>query len=209
VKFIPTVAAVLFLVLGFCERPSNAQVDDTRGVASGGGSIVATNTTPKLGQIGANYFEPLKQSQIWINAEPELMEAGPAPVLLNLTIAFPGVRLSHQPTTVAVRAQPRCFPQVFPEHVRQPILRFLVNASTTIDLTAPGAAYQLVPSCSESQPDTVIAEVPFTLLRQIAEGMNVTVDALGFALRFTTNDGAAWRLFVHTVENGTTVVQPR
>lgn len=207
-KIIPTVAAVPFLVIGMCEGPSNAQVDDTRAFASGG-STVATNTSPKLREIGANYFEPLKQSQIWINVEPELTEAGPAPVQLNLTITFPGVRLNHQPTTVAVRAQPRCVPQVFPGRVRQPILRFLVNGSTKIELTAAGAAYQLVRSCSKSQPDTVIAQVPFILIGQIAESMNVTVDALGFGLRLTTDDRAAWRLFVHTVENGATVVGQR
>jgi len=208
VKFIPTVAAALFLDIGISEGRSNAQVNDTRGFASGG-STVATNTTPKLRELGANYFESLTQSQIWINIEPEPTEAGPAPVLLNLTIAFPGIRLNHRPTTVAVRAQPRCFPPVFPERVRQPILRFLVNGSTKIDLTAAGAAYQLVPSCSKSQPDTVIAQVPFILLRRIADSVNVTVDALGFAVRFSTDDGAAWRLFVHTVENGATVVRQR
>jgi hypothetical protein len=208
VKLTPTVIAALFLVLGIRERPVNAQQDDRRRFASGG-SIVATNMTPKLGEIGANYFEPLKQSQIWTNVEPELVEAGPAPVLLNLTIAFPGDRLNHQPISVGVRAQPRCFPQVFPERVRQPVLRFLVNGSTKIDLTAAGATYQLVPTCSRSQPDTVIAQVPFILLREIAESVNVTVDALGFALRFTPDNSDAWRLFVRTVEHGATVVRQR
>jgi hypothetical protein len=207
VKFIPTVVAALFLVLRTCERPLNAQLDDTPRLTSGGG-IVPTNTSPRLGEIGANYFDALKQSQIWINVEPDLVETGPAPVVLNLTIAFPGDRLNHQPTSVALRAQPRCVPQVFPERVRQPILRFLVNGSTKIDLTAAGATYHLVPSCSKSH-DTVVAQVPFILVRQIAEGVNVTLDALGFALRFTTHDSAAWRLFVHTVENGATVVRQR
>lgn len=195
------------MFLGICEPRLNAQVHNARRLASD--DIVVINTTPKLRQIGANYFEPLKQSQIWINLEPELIEAGPAPVLLNVTIAFPGVRLDQPPASVAVRAQPRCFPVVFPERVRQPILKFLVNGSTTIDLTAAGTAYQWVVSCSKSQPDTVIARVPFMLLREIAEREDITVEALGFALRFTADDSAALRQFVHTVENGASVVRQR
>lgn len=203
-KVTPTlIAAVFILNVEVFGWRLNAQRDDTPQVASGG-SIVATNTTPRVGEIGANYFESLKQSQIWINVEPELADVGPAPVLLNLTIAFPGDRLNHQPISVAVRAQPRCFPQVFPERLRQPILRFLVNGSMKIDLTAAGAAYHVVSSCSESQ-DTVIAQVPFRLLRQIAESTDVMVDALGFSLRLTTDDLAAWRLFVRTVQGGAVI----
>jgi len=208
VKLTPVVAAALFLALGICERPFSAQVDDPRQLSSDN-HTVATNATPKLREIGANYFEALKQSQIWINVEPELMEIGPAPVILNLTVAFAGFQLNDPPNSVAVRAQPRCFPIVFPERVREPLLRFLVNGSTKIDLTAVGATYQWIPSCSESQRDTVIAQVPVAVVRQIAEGGDVTVDALGFALRFTTADSVAWRLFLRTVEHGATLVQRR
>lgn len=205
---LPVAAAALFLALGICERPYGAQVDDPRQL-SGDNHKVATNATPKLGEIGANYFEALKQSQIWVNVEPEPREIGPAPVLLNLTVAFAGLQLNDPPNAVAVRAQPRCFPVVFPDRVRRPVLRFLVNGSTKIDLTAVGAAYQWIPSCSASRPDTVIAQVPVAVVRQIAEGGDVAVDALGFALRFTAADSVAWRRFLGTVEHGATLVQRR
>lgn len=207
-KLTSVVAAALFLALGIYERPCSAHVDDPRQLSSDN-HTVATNATPALKEIGANYFEALKQSQIWVNIEPELMEIGPAPVLLNLTVAFPGFQLNHPPNSVAVRAQPRCFPKVFPERVRQPLLRFLVNGSTKIDLTAVSTTYQWIPTCSESQPDTVIAQVSVVMLRRIAEAKDVTVDALGFALRFTPADFVAWRLFLKTVEHGATVVQQR
>ena len=204
-KATPAIAATLFLVLGICEPRFGAQAGAPHQLASDN-RTVATNATPKLKEIGANYFEPLKQSQIWINVEPELLEAGPAPVSLNLTIAFPGFRLNDPPNSVAVRAQSRCFPIVFPQRARQPVLRFHVNNTAVIDLTAPGSTYQFIANCSESN-DTVIAQVPFILLRQIAESGNVMVDALGFALRLTADDSAAWRLFLHTVEHGALVRQ--
>jgi hypothetical protein len=78
---------------------------------------------------------------------------------------------------------------------------------SAVDLTAIGAPYQWVTSCSRSSWDTVIAQVPLILVRQIAESMNVTVHALGFELHFTADDRAAWRLFIRTVENGATVLR--
>ena len=176
--FASTLVVVLWLVvLGICAPQPRARVSDGQRVDTG--RTVRIKTTPPLREIGANYFKALKQSQVWINIEPELLEGGPPPVLVNLTVAFPGVRLNHEPLSVAVRAQPRCYPKVFPDRVRQPILRFQLAGSTRIDLTETGAAYQWLASCSKSQPDTVIAHVPLTVVRQVAGTTNVKVEALG------------------------------
>jgi hypothetical protein len=202
-KFIPTAATLLVVVFGMCDRPSNAQVDPTHAFASGR-SIVATNTTPQLREIGANYFAPLKQSQVWMNVEPELSDSDPVPVMLNVTVVLPGLRLNQAPATVQVRAESIC--TAFPLRIRQPILRFVVTRTTTINLTGTGSTYQFVSHCSKKGPlDAIVADLPFDSLRQIAQATDVTVDALGFSLRLASADLAAWRVFVHTVEGGVTV----
>ena len=78
--------------------------------ASRHGDVVPTNTSPRVRAIGANYFDSLSQSQVWVNIEPQPTERGPAPFILNVTVAFPGRRLDHQPPAVSLRAQTRCFP---------------------------------------------------------------------------------------------------
>jgi hypothetical protein len=90
----------------------------------------------------------------------------------------------------------------------QPILRFVVTRTTTINLTGTGSTHQFVPHCSKKGPlDAIVADLPFDSLRQIAQATDVTVDALGFSLRLASADLAAWRLFVRTVEGGVTFVQ--
>jgi len=166
--------------------------------------VMATNAAPKPREVGANYFEPLDQSQIWVNVEPDL--DGAAPVIINLTVAFPGLRLDRAPATVAVRAQPRCAPVVFPDRIRRPILTFTVDRARTFDLTARGR-YDFVATCSGT-PDTVIAPLTMAELRAMANSKTARVEALGFALALTSGDLAAWRRFIQTVEHGIAIKYP-
>ena len=169
----------------------------------GVGRVLTANANPPLRQVGTNYFESLNESQVWINLEPQLAEVGPNPVLLNLTIRFPGRRL-ERPVAVAFRAQTVCFPTVFPTRVRLPILRFLVDG-VLVDLTAD-KSYQFVPSCSaEGSEDTLVLQAPFAFLRELARSPKVTVQALGFSLWLTPDDLAALRLFVDTANDGLTI----
>src|SRR2546427_2615436 len=107
-KFIPTVATALFVVFGM-RHPSNAQVPGTHAPSIGtSSSIVLTNPSPQPRAIGANYFGDWNQSQVWMNVAPELPKPDPIPVILNLTVAFPGLQLSQAPAAVQVRAESIC-----------------------------------------------------------------------------------------------------
>jgi hypothetical protein len=182
-------AAILFFVLA----------------AAASGTIVSTNVNPRLREIGAIYFDALDQSQVWMNVAPELPKPDPAPVILNMTVAFHGLELKGAPTNVRVRAE--SVTGTFPLRIRQPTLRFVLDRSTTIDLTGPGSTYQFIPSSQDGAVDTIVTEMPFDSLRQIARATNVTLDALGFSMPLTPADLAAWRVFIHTVEDGL-VVRP-
>jgi hypothetical protein len=204
-KLARVVVTVGVLVLA-TRRASIAHGSGTGAMASDP-RIVATQTMPQLREIGANYFEALKQSQVWMNIEPASVRAGPAPVRLNVTVAFAGRRLNQPPSVVQVRAEFMC--AAFPLRIRQPILRFVIADSATLDLTADRSKYQFVPHCSGRGPlDTIIAELPFDTWRRMAAAEDVTADALGFSVRFTSADFAAWRTFVQTIEAGV-IVQPR
>jgi hypothetical protein len=168
-------------------------------------TVVPTNASPRVREIGANYFDSMNQSQVWVNIEPESTEQGPAPIILNVTVVFPDRRLNHQPPAVTLRAQTRCFPLVFPQRVREPILRFALNRTRTLDLTAPGAVYRFIGSCGRGALDTVVTDVPIGMLRQIIGETNVVVEALGFSTRLTAADLTALRRFVQTVESGVVV----
>ena len=168
--------------------------------------VVEANAQPARGELGAHYFDTSKESQIWVNLEPRLAEPepGPDPVILNVTVAFPGKEIARAPERVVFRAESRCYPIVFPLRVRQPVLRFVVDR-TTIDLTGEGASFRFVANCSEGPLDTVIAPARFEVLRQIAGGIEVAVEALGFSLRLTPADRNALGLLVRTVQAGVRV----
>ena len=168
--------------------------------------VVNTNAQPDRGELGAHYFESTKESQVWVNLEPRLAEpeSGPDPVLLNVTVVFPGREIARTPERVVFRANSRCYPIVFPLRIRQPVLRFIVDGAR-IDLTPDGASVQFVANCSDAPQDTVIVPSRFEVLRQNAAGVEVSVDALGFSLRLTTADLDALRLLVRAVQNGVRV----
>jgi hypothetical protein len=172
-------------------------------VAAASGSVVSTNVNPRLREIGAAYFDVLDQSQVWMNVEPELPKPDPAPVILNVTVAFHGLELKAAPTTVRVRAE--SVSGTFPLRIRQPILRLVLDRTTTIDLTGPGSTYQFISSTQDGAVDTIVTELPFDSLRQIARATDVTLDALGFSMPLTPADLAAWGVFIHTVEDGVVV----
>jgi hypothetical protein len=161
-------------------------------------TILATNINPRLHELGANYFEALKESQVWINLEPRPAEAGPNPIVLNVTVAFPGERLEYQPEYAVFRAQPHCQPlRVF----YPPVLRFVLDGAKEIDLTGPGQ-YQLASTCGKNSQETVVARVPFDILRTITNAHDVGLYALGFTLSLTSDDISALRNFVNKVRDG-------
>jgi hypothetical protein len=197
-KITPACAAVLVLIFAVHDRPSYAQAGGTR--------VVTTNTSPRLREIGAAYFDTTKQSQVWVNVETGLPKPDPVPVLLNFTVMFAGRELRHAPAAVQVRAQ--AIATAFPFQVRQPILRFMVTDTMTLDLTAAGSAYRFFASSNEGPADTVIADMPFESLRRLTQAADGKVDALGFSAHLGTADRAALREFVRTMDGGV-VVRPQ
>lgn len=166
---------------------------------------VQTRLYPPLREIGAVYFETLNESQVWINIEP--ITGIPAPFQLNVTVAFAGNHSEGAPNIVRIRADGNC--RAFPTRIGKPILRLMTGDGLQLDLTHPGAHYEIVPHCSKHGPlDSITAEVPFASFRQLAVATDVTVEALGFPASPLGPDAlAAWRRLVETVENGT-IVRP-
>ena len=163
-------------------------------------TILSPNPTPSLGQLGAYYFETLNQSQVWINLEPQGSIPGPNPVRLNITVAFSGRMLDRTPDAVEVRAESVDF--AFLLRIRQPILRFQLGDSTTIDLTAPGKTFLFIGRCPDCPADTVVARMSFDALRSIAKSSTVGIDALGFAAHLKPADLQSLRKFIDVVGNG-------
>ena len=169
--------------------------------------VLAPRQAPQTGEIGAYYFDTPNESQVWVSIEPANTEAGPKPVLLNITVKFPGTRLDGAPATVQLRAQVRCFPVVFPERVRQPILVFSIDGAK-VDLSPDGQRSHFLPTCTgvprdgQFTLDTVLAQVPFDLVRRLASAKDVRMDAIGFSLRFTADDFSQLQSFVRAIESG-------
>ena len=166
-------------------------------------AILPPNNSPALGQIGAWYFETLKQSQVWINLEPQGSEQGPNPVRLNITVSFPGRSLEQAPGDVELRAE--SVTGTFPLTIRQPVFRIVLDAGVPLDFTGAGRTFQFVSRCPECAADTLIVRAPFKVVRDVAASQTVTVEALGFSTRMKAADLAALRRFVDTVGKGVAV----
>ena len=178
--------------------------------AQSGPVTLPARQNPDLREIGAFYFENPSESQIWINLEPTSNEAGANPLVVNATVKFPGTRLERPPATVELRAQVRCYPIVFPERVRQPILVVVIDGVKT-DLSPDGVLSQFISTCSgvtrdgRFTLDTVIAQVPVDMLRRIAGAKAVGIDAIGFSVRLSPGDFEALRAFVQAVVRGVVI----
>jgi hypothetical protein len=179
-------------------------------LAQGGPVELPKRQNPDPREIGAFYFENPSESQIWINLEPASNEAGANPLLVNATVKFPGTRLERPPATIELRAQVRCYPIVFPERVRQPILILVIDGLKT-DLSPDGVLSQFVSTCSGTTRDgrftldTVIAQVPFDLLQRMAGARAVGIDAIGFSVHLSPEDLTALRAFDDAVERGVVI----
>jgi hypothetical protein len=187
--------------------PSMAESRFTASISRPPGiTILSQNLTPSLGRIGAFYFEGKDQSQVWINLAPQSLEPGPNPVVLNVTVSFPGRILKHAPDTIEVRAEAVCI--AYPDRRRHPIVRFHLGGGTEMDLTAPGKEFQFFPNCLTKPfrgaipSDDVIVHITFDALSQIAQSSTVDIDALGFTVFLKPEDLQSLRKFIDVVSNG-------
>ena len=166
-------------------------------------AILSPNNSPALGEIGAWYFDTLKQSQVWINLEPQGSEPGANPVRLNITVSFAGRSLEQAPGDVELRAE--SITGTFPLTIRQPVFRIALDSGAPLDFTGPGRTFQFVSRCPECAADTLIVRVPFKVVRDAAASRTVVVEALGFSTRMKPADITALRRFVETVGKGVAV----
>jgi hypothetical protein len=169
-------------------------------------SIVTTNVSPPLGQIGANYFDTLKQSQVWVNVEPKLAEAGssgPGPVEMNVTVTFPDRTLADTPAEVTIRVQAYCLR--FPTRIRVPELAIVLDGMA-LPIGDNGAPLNPFTGCGNSGSyDGVAVRLPFDQFRSMVHAERVEIRALGFMLALTKDDQRALGLLEAAVTGGATV----
>jgi hypothetical protein len=164
---------------------------------------LAANTSPADGQIGAFCFETAGSSQVWIRVAPQSLERGPNPLLLTVTASFQGRRLEREPDTVELRVQ--SVGGTFPNRIRQRAFSLAMDNATRLDLTDPGHSFQFVSTCDECPLDTVIARVPFDVLRDVSASQTVTINALGFAARLSPPDLVALGKYVTALRDGVVI----
>jgi hypothetical protein len=166
-------------------------------------ALLHPNSSPKPGELGAFYFDVLNQSQVWVDLDPRVLEEGPNPLRLNVTVAFPGRTLTGAPARVTVRAASN--DAAFPLRVRVPVLKFILHTGEAIDLTGPGSVYQFSAGCEKCPANTLTVDMPFAQLQTIAASPLIEADALGFRMRLTPSDVTALRKLVAAVSDGVTV----
>jgi hypothetical protein len=164
-------------------------------------AVIPVNNTQEPRALGAFYFDSLDESQVWTTVEPE--GEGGRPVTLNVTVEFPGRKLTRTPAMVTMRAQAATY--AFPTRLRQPILRFKTDRGREYDLTGPGRVYTFVASCEKCANDTVTTKMALDELREIADAGSVTAEAVGFSVTLASADLAALRRLIAAVEGGAVV----
>jgi hypothetical protein len=168
-------------------------------------ALLHPNSSPKSGELGAFYFDVLNESQVWVDLHPRVLDEGPNPVRLNVTVAFPGRTLASAPPRVTVRATSD--DSAFPLRIRVPVLRFDLHNGTAIDLTGPGSVYQFQQGCENCAANMLVTDVKWEQLQTITDSPLVEVEALGFRLRLAPADITALRKLVTTVSEGVTLAE--
>jgi hypothetical protein len=164
---------------------------------------LAANNLPATGQIGAFYFETAGSSQVWIRLEPQGLEHGPNPILLTVTASFQGKRLEREPDIVELRVE--SIAGTFPNRIRQRTFSLAIDNARRLDLTDPAHSFQFVSTCGDCPLDTVIARVPFGVLRDASASQTVTINALGFAARLNAADLVALGKYVAALRAGVVI----
>ena len=165
--------------------------------------VITTNITPAPGQIGANYFDSLNQSQVWINIDPTSVEPGTSPIELNATVAFPGRTLPAAPLSVDLRVQAYCF--AAPMRVRMPVFTLDVDGvAWRLDRDLP---LQLSSACGHDvgTTDVIVGRLSFAEFRAMTMARTVTVHGLGFDARLDAPHLRALGMFAEAVAAGVTV----
>ncbi len=165
-------------------------------------SIIASNTQPALGQIGAFYFDSLNQTQVWINLEPKNLQPGPN-LRLNITVFFPGRTLSTAPSTVDVRVEDNCL--MFPLQIRVPSLSLVYDG---VELRGGAQGLPIVSSsnCGDewgfTSGATTTMRIPFEALRRFNTARYAEIHAFGFLAGLTASDRNALASFIRAVSDG-------
>jgi hypothetical protein len=167
-------------------------------------TIIVTNITSVPGEIGANFFDALNESQVWINVEPKNLDGGRNPILLNATLSFPGRNLAGAPESVDLRAQAYCYE--FLTRIRQPVLTLTIDGAVW-RFDTPERPIHVSASCGNGlgSSDVIIARITFDEFRAISTAREVIVDALGFHTQLAPSDLQALAMFAQTVGAGVTV----
>jgi len=166
-------------------------------------TVITTNITPAPGQIGANYFDSLNQSQVWINVEPASLEPGASPIQLNATVSFPGRTLPGQPLSVDLRVEAYCF--AAPTRVRIPVFTLEVDGiAWRLDRDRP---LQLSAACGHDvgTTDVIVGRLSFAEFRELTMARQVAIHALGFDARLDAPHLRALGTFADAVAGGVTV----
>ena len=166
-------------------------------------AVVHANVHPMPRQLGAFYFNSPDESQIWVDLDPQPTGGGEAPVRLNFTIKFRGRELDTTPAHATIRVTSNSF--VAPTHIRLPVLTLHLADDTVIDLTGPGSVYSFTASCHTCPSDTLVTDIPFTVLEQMTASSVIVVNTLGFDGKLVSEDVAAMRRLVAAVKDGATV----
>jgi len=166
-------------------------------------AVIHSNVNPTPRRLGAFYFDPPGESQVWVDLDTQAATGGPSPVRINITIKFRGRELRGTPKTATIRAYSNAL--VAPLHIRVPVLKFHLPDDTVLDLTAPGSTYVFTASCETCSNDTIVTDVPFAELDRITGSSAILLEVLGFEGKLVPEDIRAIRELVEAVRDGAVV----
>ncbi len=159
---------------------------------------------PDTRQVKKLYWDLFQTTEIWVRLIPEDPAGKPPLVSLMFQAYFPG-RAERDPYTgqprdpkgppskLVLRAQP--LPMTY---VSQLTLKLVIDGKT-VDLAAPGAAYQYLSPCQECAANAIMADIDAALLRSLVTAQAVKGEALGFPIRLTAEDERALAEFAERV----------
>jgi hypothetical protein len=141
--------------------------------------------------VSVEYSKDADRTEVSLSLAPAAPDGSRPPFRLVFSSGYTGKSVRRPPAHVQIAVQPH--PLAI---VRGLSVRFMLDGSTTIDLTSAGRSYRYTYPCDECAATGVVTQATLDEIRRIAGARRVDAEVLGFDVRISPAEQHAMQAFI-------------